>query len=72
MVSFSEIDGIVFRDLWDRFQRFMGSFFAFDGIGPVLGFAFVEYLGTLKIGPIPSKDINDTIIDSKRARTSTV
>ena len=54
MVSFSEIDGIVFL-------RLMGSFFAFDGIGPVLGFAFVEYLGTLKIGPTPSNDINDTV-----------
>ena len=64
MVSCPEIDGIVISDPWYRFLCLMVSFFACDGIGPVLGFAIVEYLRTLKIGPIPSNDINDTMFNT--------
>ena len=72
MVSFLEIDDIVLRDLLHRFLRLMTSFLAFDCIGPVLGFALVELMGTLKVGPMQSNDKNDVVINSKSDRTSTV
>ena len=50
----------------------MPSFLAFDCIGPVLGFALVELMGTLKVGPMQSNAKNDVIINSKSERTSTV